>query len=439
MRLFDWIQGGSELIGLLRNQFRPTHELLQQQLRDLRHQIEHAMMHVPFYRNAYREHGFQVSDLKSLPDLARLPVIRRTQIQEAPEIFLSTHTKRDAWKESHTSGSTGQPLYTWFDPNAWRGLRYVLKARRLIHQGMRIGQKVLIVDDFDPHKIENHLRHNFLPGEKYLGIRQYLSVFEPIAKHTRVIESVRPDFIYGFPSYFSELASHWNPHLQSKIPLKALMTSSESVDPATRERLESIFQVPVLDVYGSTEFKEIAWQCRKGLGYHINMESVIVEVVDASGHPVPSGIPGEIVVTSLTNRAMPLIRYQTGDRGTLLSESCPCGSSLMRLGEIHGRNVDYVPIPELGRLSPYDFTTTLSVFKDLLQFKVIRRREKVIEVKALLRTGAHPGVLSDIRQALETRVQHKIRVFVQQVESIPRGPSGKHRVVEVESLGEVTA
>ena len=178
--------------------------------------------------------------------------------------------------------------------------------------------------------------------------RQYLSVFEHPELHVPALLAQAPHYIYGLPSYFSALEPVWDDQMRRQIPLRALMTSGEWLNPGLRERLQRTFAVPVLDVYGSTEFKEIAWQCRKGSGYHINMESVIVEIVDEQGKAVAPGEEGEILVTSLTNRAMPLIRYATGDRGRALEGRCPCWRGLERLERIEGRVSDYLRIPERG-------------------------------------------------------------------------------------------
>ena len=157
-----------------------------------------------------------------------------------------------------------------------------------------------------------------------------------------------------------------------------------------------------------------------------------MEIVDESGRLVADGTPGEVVVTALTNRAMPLIRYATEDRAVRLSGRCPCGRGLERLAEVQGRVVDYLSIPSLGCVSPYELTTALSTQPDVMQFKLILRSGNRLEVLLVLRRGATSKQTQlSIQRLIKEKTRHAIEVQVQLVESIPRDASGKHRAVEI--------
>ncbi len=439
MDAHDALACAAQLVGALGSQWRDTSTQRARQSRALVAQLRHASSQVAFYRSSWRQAGVDLASLKSMEDLSRLPIVRRRQIQEQPEAFLAEGGDRRRWRRSKTSGSTGQPLVTWFDPACWRQAKYVLKTRRLLACGWRPGQRIAIIEALAPDALTRHARNQRLPGERWLRGRRYLSVFEPPERHIPSLIAWAPRYLYGLPSYFAALAPLWDASLRQRIPLRAVMTSGEWLSPGMRERLERVFDVPVLDVYGSTEFKELAWQCLEGRGYHVNMDSVIVETVDEAGRPVAPGETGEVVVTSLTNRAMPLIRYATGDRARRLTGSCPCGRGLERLERVEGRCADYLHLPDRGVVSPYELTTAIEAHPELLQYKVIQVAFDALRIEVVLRRGADGLVLSRIRRDVLGCVRNQMAVEVAAVASIPQEPSGKRHPVEVRTSATVNA
>jgi phenylacetate-CoA ligase len=436
MRARDGLACAAALASALSSQWRSAAWHRRRQRQALLRQLRFAAAHVPFYRRLVAERRIDIAALRDGDTLPALPVLRRDDIQREPDAFLSQAGDRQAWRESHTSGSLGRPLVTWFDPGCWAQVKYALKARWLLNAGFRPGSRVAIVDDVPAAQLEAHARRFALPAERRVGGRRYLSVFEPPERHLPAYRAFRPHFIYCFPSYFAALAAHWDEAMRAHVPLRALLTSGESLPPALRARLEAVFGAPVLDAYGSTEFKDIAWQCPDGEGYHVNMESVAVEIVDDDGCSVSPGAAGEVVVTSLTNRAMPLLRYGTEDRAIRLDGPCRCGRGLERLAAVEGRRVDYLPIPELGLVSPYELTTGLSTNPEIAQFKIVQQADRSLEVLVVLRPGANGESLQAVRAVVEVCVRHRVPVAVRAVASIPRDASGKHRAIELRARAE---
>ncbi len=431
MRLGEAVYGAGALAAACRRQWRQEPWWNAYQLRALNTQMAHAMATVPFYAALFRQRGIEPSALRGPEDLQRLPLIHKSDIQAQPQAFLSGKGNRLRWHRSHSSGSTGEPLESWFNPQSWAQVKYALKVRRLLAWGWRPGKHVVIVEALDPEQLASHARHLRLPAEQLIGPRGYLSVFEPPARHLDTYHRLRPQYLYGFPSYFLELANHWDEAMRRRVPLKALITSAEWLSPSTRKQLETHYGVPVCDVYGSTEVKEVAWQCPGQPGYHINMDSVVVEIVDEDGRPTAAGHAGELVVTALTNRAMPLIRYATGDRAIALSGPCACGRGLSRLDRIEGRVSDYLNVPGLGRRSMYELTTAVSEVRGVAQYTIVQRTPQQLEVLVVLKPGYDGVTASAIWEAVRRVVDGQFEVSVTPVASIAREPSGKHRLVHL--------
>jgi phenylacetate-CoA ligase len=145
---------------------------------------------------------------------------------------------------------------------------------------------------------------------------------------------------------------------------------------------------------------------------------------------VPSGVEGDIVVTSLVNVAMPMVRFQIGDRGVLSGESCSCGVALPRLGLVTGRVAEVLEVAG-HRLSPYVFTSALEKVGGLLRYQVLQVAPTRFAVRSVLEDGVSAeSVSAQIRQAVRRAVAHPVEVEVELVERLAQGPGGKTRVVQ---------
>jgi phenylacetate-CoA ligase len=191
----------------------------------------------------------------------------------------------------------------------------------------------------------------------------------------------------------------------------------------------------VLDVYGTSETKEVAWECPAG-SLHVNADVLRLEVLDESGRPLPADAEGEIVVTSLVNRAMPLLRYRTGDRGTLRAGRCPCGLDLPLLGIVTGREVDHIQLPGGRRVSPYAFTCGLEPIPGMLRFQVVQIEPARLRVRARVARVARDEAPAAIRSAVLRAADAALSVEVELVDRFDERPGRKFQVVRALSRGD---
>jgi phenylacetate-CoA ligase len=208
-----------------------------------------------------------------------------------------------------------------------------------------------------------------------------------------------------------------------------VFTSGEILVRSRRERLAEAFECPVLDVYGTSETKEIAFECTEG-SFHVNADVALVEILDEQGGRCEAGEEGEIVLTSLVNCAMPLIRFRTGDRGRLLSGLCSCGLHLGRLGVVTGRDVDMLQLPGGARLSPYALTTVIENVPGVKRYQVVQTEETGLLVKVIVEDEVRAReVEAGIRTAVNAATGGQALASVRFVDDLPKGPGGKVRVV----------
>jgi phenylacetate-CoA ligase len=194
-----------------------------------------------------------------------------------------------------------------------------------------------------------------------------------------------------------------------------------------RRRIEATFGCPVTNRYGCEEASLIACECERHRGLHVNADSVLVEVI-RDGRPAPPGTPGSLVVTDLSNFAMPLVRYLIGDVGVLADRSCPCGRAFPLLESIEGREADYVVTADGRLISGISLTENFAVLvPGVAQLQIIQEALRTFLFRIV--RGADWGPASDRKLAalVAERFGKNIRHAVEFVDLIPQEPSGKYR------------
>lgn len=212
------------------------------------------------------------------------------------------------------------------------------------------------------------------------------------------------------------------------LGIKVAFVTAERLYDDQREHIAKTFGCKVANGYGGRDAGFIAHECPEG-GMHITAEDVIVEIIDRDGHPLPTGEPGEIVVTHLATSAFPFIRYQTGDMGVLDDRSCPCGRGLPLLKEIQGRTTDLVVAADGTVMHGLALIYVLRDIPGILSFKIIQ--ESLDQTRVLLVAGAGYGPQSHrhIEEGIKARLGSSVRVVIEEVRDIRAEKSGKFRYV----------
>lgn len=405
------LSAGVETARLLRQQWLSADRIQALQWSRLQSIVRHAEKQSPFHRERFRAVGFSAEDLRSWDDFARIPVTTRADLQDSERLLAQGYAP-GRMHRSHTSGSTGRPTTTYFDERAWMVGRHVLKLRARLACGLRPWDRIAVFQEEVPGGFHTSLA----------GRRASVSLHLPPAEILGDLETFAPTALYGPPSQLARLAE-----AGARLPgLRLIFTSAELLDGLTRSRLERDFGAPVLDVYGCTEAKEVAWQCRERGGYHVNAEWVVAEIVEGED---PTGLPeGTILITSLYNRGMPLLRYRVGDTGRRLEGGCSCGRGLPLIVPTAGRAVDYISLPSGGQVSPYTLTCSVETVPGLRQYQIIQETTDRVTVRVIPTGELDSGARESLQQALRPSLPG-VEVRVDVVETLPREPSGKFRVV----------
>lgn len=393
------------------------------QLRTFRHTWRTAHALVPYYSG----HDCYPAQVRSISDfLSSVPIITKTDLRDHNQDFM---TSRSRWSDTYqrTSGSTGIPLLIRSSVDQ-KGMSDAVISLWRESLGLPAFGSTLFVSGFlNPGKGDVVLWSDFI------GRRQFFSIYRLSDRDMKqamgAIMKFRPRVIQGYPSAIVQMADIWASYGAGQV---AVLTSCESLTPGVRAHLEASFGA-VYDYYGSQEGAHLVHQCTIGT-YHTNPFVGLVEICDEAGRAVPTGAEGRVVVTSLRNDTMPLIRYDLGDtavRGPARS-TCECGSWWPELLGIQGRSEDLVRTSD-GRAVGY---LAFHVFKEMPQIEqgqIHQSSDLSLTVRVVLRGDTR---LSDVATEVENRIHDRtgpeMRVTVIEVSDLPKGAGGKVRAVTVD-------
>jgi phenylacetate-CoA ligase len=387
-----------------REQWLDPEELQRRQWSRFQRILAYACQHSPFYARKFSAAGIVAADIQQRSDLERIPVLTREELRE-PEALVPPHFRPETMRHTFSSGSTGESVKSYFDAEGWLVGKHLLKLRARWACGVRPWDRVAL---FTASAFSNS------PLRRRVLRQQSFSIHRPPEEIVPELLRFAPTVLYGFPSHFKELAEVWPARLRPEI----IFTSGEMLEGALRTRIESAFEAPVCDVYGSTELKEIAWECRERDGYHINSDWVLVEIVEPEG---------TVLVTSLYNRGMPLIRYRLGDTGRFIAGRCRCGRSLPLMAVGFCRSVDMFVLPGGRRISPYTLINAVEVLEEIRQFQIVQESSDRVAVMVVPRREFDREAEERVCTALGPHLPG-IAIEIRIVASIAREPGGKYRM-----------
>jgi phenylacetate-CoA ligase len=311
------------------------------QLERLRWSVQHAYENVPFYRRAFERAGMHPDDVRSLTDLARLPFTTKNDLREYYPFGMFAVPMADVRRIHASSGTTGRPTvvgYTQTDLDNWADLI----ARSLTAAGVQPGWKV-----------HNAYGYGLFTGGlgAHAGIERLGATVIPMsggqtARQVQLIRDFEPDAIMCTPTYLLTIAdameeAGMDPRATS---LKVGILGAEPWTNEMRHQIEQRLNIDAVDIYGLSEVMGpgVAMEAAATKdGPHIWEDHFLPEIIDPeSGEPVPDGEPGELVFTSLTKHAFPVIRYRTRDLTRLLPGSAY--PAMRRIEKITGRDDDMI-------------------------------------------------------------------------------------------------
>lgn len=411
----------SQLVSLMRNERRPRKEILAAQEMSMLSLVRHAYKNVPFYKVLYDEAGISPSDIRSLADLKYLPTISKSDFSKHDVVnYLDkNNNETSALLSISTSGSSGKPL-TFFVDKGYDQFRKAQCLRPYLSNGRKITDHVLRVSE------RSEVRQKWF---QKIGLLRESFIFANSDVRAQVAQLIRlkPDVIQGYGSELQLLAKEIiSSGIQIPKP-RIIFTDSELLTPDSRELIKIAFSSDVIDVYGTYETDNIAYECSEHSGYHIAEDCVVMEFLDEQMQPIQAGADGEIVLTVLHNHTMPLIRYRIGDVGSYVLDNCRCSRSFPLMKQVVGRLNDFA-ITETGALKS---TLGLLVnFKDMTdkvtEFQIQQKDINYFEVYIVPKETLTKNISDEFEFELRSEFPNA-KILVKSVERIERTAAGKFK------------
>jgi phenylacetate-CoA ligase len=385
--------------------------------------------HIPYYGRLFDRLCIRPSDFRSLKDIRKLPVLSKKDIKDDTGNFLNKNIKPQQYYRSFTSGSTGEPFMSFFDKRSWIRKKYLSKLRARFVCGMRPFEKVAIFESAHP---ETTAAMNTLVLAKNPFLRViFFSIFSDMGHLMDQLFEFKPQNAYGPPSFFIEMARRLKKMQIVPAFLKTIYTSAEYQENGVFQYIREVFKADVFDIYGTTEFKEIAWECGHHTGYHVNEDELFCEILKGD-EPAAPGEIGDIVLTDLRNTAMPLIRYRIQDRGMLLQRRCGCGIPFTLIRPVAGRASEYIILPNGEKIPPYLLTSSIEKCSGLLQYQIVQKTATEIVIEAVPGIDAGEDLLQMLRKKMNRATKGMMNVSVKLTGRIENEDNGKFRVVKNE-------
>ncbi len=405
-------------------QWWPDSRLLAHQMAQIQNLVGHAAGTVPFYRDRLAPVRDLAPGKLTLEAYRQVPLLRRTDIQRAGEDLVSRNIPRQHGKafDIRTSGSTGRPITV--KGTAITGLFLAaLSLRGHFWHKRDLSAKNMIFRLSVPKK---------RAGARQVWAAGYATGPSPIFDITLPINDLFDTLIEEDPEYF-----HVHPNVLVELmrisretgvrpnKLREVTTMSEVLDAGVRETCLEEWGVPVTDIYSANEVGTIAHQCPDYTHYHVQAESVLVEVLNEDGNPCLPGRMGRVVITVLNNFATPLIRYDLGDYAEV-GPPCSCGRGLPVLKRIVGRERNLVVLPTGEKASSAFFEKDITKIAPVRQFQLTQKTVHEIEVKLAVARPLTEAEENGLRDRFTERAGYPFDFRFVYVDDIPRSASGKY-------------
>lgn len=386
-------QAGANILALLQqleqSQWWSPQTLLEQQLAQFKLLAEYANAHSPFFQARFAQAGLDVRQPWSATAHAQIPLLTRAELmQQLTHIRCSSVPREHGWvREVQTSGSTGQVisvLRTEVTQLFW----LALAMREHLWHRRDFSASLAVIKAFTPSMDDPHEAARIGWGHPAtLLLDTGPSYTQPlsmdVAQQTGWLLRRNPHYLLTYPSNLNALLDHFEKHGGFPTALRQIRTVGETLSAGIRARCRQLGGIEVVDMYSSQEVGIIALQCPVSGLYHVQSESLLVEVLNDDGQHCKTGETGRIVITDLHNFATPIIRYEIRDYAEV-GPACPCGRGLQTLSRIMGRRRNMLVLPNGERHWPLVGAYQFREIADIRQYQLVQHALDDIEVRLVV-------------------------------------------------------
>ncbi|MBQ0821977.1 phenylacetate--CoA ligase family protein [Microvirga terrae] len=404
----------------------------QVQLRRLTGLLRHAARHVPYYQELLHNAKVVRNGMVDLSRFGQIPELTRNLLRDQFEHLKSDDLDLRSWYRRTTGGSTGEPVVVLQD-RSYDDIGRAVKDLHYEWAGRASGEPlvalwgserdILMGSEGWRNKLSGFIRNQTL-------LNSWNMTKADLQRYAETLQRIRPAVIEAYAESIYALARYLNETGTRIDGVRSVISSAGTLYPFIRHEVENAFKCPVLNRYGSREVGDIAAETTSGSGLDVFSYVNLVEVVDENGHPCGPGEEGDVLVTSLTNYSMPLIRYRLGDRAIVGAAATIPIHSVDQLQAVTGRILDALVREDGSTVPATFFMHFLSVVHNsgwIRKTQVIQKDYNRIMIKMITTAAPTDHALDEIRNTLQRVMGKNCRIDFDFVDDIPASPSGKYR------------
>ena len=358
----------------------PREEIEKLQLKRLKDVVRRVYYLSPFYKKKFDEIGIKPDDIKSLKDIQKLPFTKKQDLRDNYPFGLFTVPMSEIVRIHSSSGTTGKPTvvgYTAHDMDIWNEVMMRVysmgdvTSKDVIHNAYGYG---LFTGGLGFHEAAQKLGATIVPASGGFTERQLMLMRDFGA----TVLCATPSFAL----HLAEVARKEGPEFRKDYKLRVGFFGAEPTSKGLRKEVANAWQIEYIEVYGLSEIigPGVSASCNKGIGLHINEDHFYPEIIDPkTGEVLPDGEEGELVLTTLTKQAFPIIRYRTGDITRLHREPCACGRTFVRMESVKGR-VDDMLIINGVNVYPSQIEHVIANYDDVsLNYQIVAEKKGYLD------------------------------------------------------------
>ncbi|HEY9202181.1 MAG TPA: hypothetical protein VIQ81_11350 [Gammaproteobacteria bacterium] len=411
------------------NQWKSQAELKDIQAQKLRILIEHCHENVPYYRELFNREAVFFGD-NFLAAFNKIPPLTKQLVNANRARLMADNVSSVDLVENSTGGSTGESMRFYNDRNSlverqavvlrnqkWVGASYSDKEVRLWGAQMDLNKASGLRSKI--HGLLNNIVH----------LSTYDLSDDSMQSYVDIINRYKPKLLISYPSPLAAFSRYITSNNINIYPVKSIITSAEKLYDWHRIAIQQAFpDSEIFDRYGCREFGNIAHECNKHEGYHVNDERFFLEILNDKFQQVNEGEVGKLYITDLDNYGFPFVRYEIGDLASFTSKTCSCGRGLSLLSSIEGRSFDVIMCPNGNRVAGTFWTICLRRYDGVVRFQVVQENLETVRLKLITDNSYKDSFESLIKSDIYDKCG-KLNIIFDYVETIELTKSGKEKLV----------
>jgi phenylacetate-CoA ligase len=417
----------------------PLGELQELQLRKLKQLVENVYNCSRFYRTRFDEAGVKPKDIKTLDDITKLPFTYKKDLRDNYPTNMFCVPLNQVVRFHVSSGTTGKPTvvgYTKGDIDMWSNSL----ARAFTACG--IGRGDIVQVSYGYGLFTGGLGAHY--GAEEVGASVIPMGVGNTERQIELMKDLKATAIACTPSYLlhmNEVAKNMGISIKDDTDLRCAVLGAEPWSLETRNRIEKSMGIKAYDIYGTSEMSgPLFTECKEQNGIHVWADHFLLEVIDKNGDQVKEGQKGELVITTLSKEALPLVRYRVGDITILNNEECKCGRTHPRIMRITGRTDDMLIIRGIN-VFPSQVESVLMTIPEVGEhFQIIAERNGELDdltVRVEVGKAAFSDKLADLMK-LEKKIQYELKkvlnlqtkVELVETGTLPRSMGKSQKVID---------